>query len=73
MSWWPPKPDGKGNMRIAFVAPKWNRMANSYPPLGLGYLAAVVEAEGHTAAIFDLGLDADMALEEGIEPNVRFA
>ena len=26
-------------MRIALVSPKWNRLVNSYPPLGIGYLA----------------------------------
>ncbi len=26
-------------MRISLIGPKWNEMINSYPPLGLGYLA----------------------------------
>ncbi len=48
-------------------------MVNSYPPLGLGYLAAVMEAEGHTAAIFDLGLEPRQPLEQAIAPLVAFA
>jgi radical SAM superfamily enzyme YgiQ (UPF0313 family) len=43
-------------MRVALVGPKWHEMVNSYPSLGLGYLAAIAEQEGHTAAIFDMGL-----------------
>ena len=38
-------------MRIALVSPKWNEMVNSDPLLGLGYLAAVLEAEGHQVRI----------------------
>ena len=64
---------GVGIMRIAFVAPKWHTMVNSYPPLGLGYLAAVMEEEGHVVSIYDLGLDPDTPLEEDIERIVAFA
>jgi len=60
-------------MRIAFVSPKWNEMVNSYPPLGLGYLAAVMEAEGHQAAIFDLGLEPKTPLEDDVARIVAFA
>jgi radical SAM superfamily enzyme YgiQ (UPF0313 family) len=60
-------------MRIAFVSPKWNEMVNSYPPLGLGYLAAVMEAEGHQAAIFDLGLEPNTPLEQDVERIAAFA
>ena len=54
-------------MRIALLSPKWNQMVNSYPPLGLGYLAAVMEAEGHTVMILDLGLQPHTALEQDAE------
>ena len=54
-------------MRIALVSPKWNELVNSYPPLGLGYLAAVLENEGHSVSIFDLGLDPDGSLEDGAD------
>ena len=47
-------------------------MVNSYPPLGLGYLAAVMEDEGHTVAIFDLGLEPDTPLEQGVERIVSY-
>lgn len=43
-------------MRVALVGPKWHAMVNSYPSLGLAYLAAIAEQEGHEAAIFDMGL-----------------
>ena len=59
-------------MRIALVAPEWSRMVNSYPPLGLGYLAAVMEADGHEVAIIDLGLDPNAPLERGVERVVAF-
>lgn len=59
-------------MRIALLSPKWNQMVNSYPPLGLGYLAAVMEAEGHTVIILDLGLQPHTALEQDAERLVAF-
>ena len=59
-------------MRIALVSPKWNEMVNSYPPLGLGYLAAVMEAEGHEVAIFDLGLEPQTPLEEEVQRIAAF-
>lgn len=52
-----------GSLRVALVSPKWNQLVNSYPPLGLGYLAAVLEAAGHSVAIYDLGLDPATPLE----------
>jgi anaerobic magnesium-protoporphyrin IX monomethyl ester cyclase len=63
---------GKTIMRIALVAPKWHRMVNSYPPLGLGYLAAVMEQEGHQTAIFDLGLEPETPLAEAVDAIVDF-
>ena len=59
-------------MRIAFVSPKWNEMVNSYPPLGLGYLAAVMEAEGHQVAIFDLGLEPKTPLGDDVQRIAAF-
>ena len=53
-------------MRIALVSPKWNQLVNSYPPLGIGYLAAIAESEGHTVAIYDLGLAPDAPLEDDV-------
>jgi radical SAM superfamily enzyme YgiQ (UPF0313 family) len=44
-------------MRIALISPKWHKKANDYPPLGLAYLAAVLELAGHQVAIFDFSLD----------------
>jgi len=51
-------------MRVALVSPKWNKRANDYPPLGLAYLAAVLEDDGHEVQVFDLGLEPDTPLED---------
>ena len=52
-------------MRIALVSAKWNEKANDYPPLGLAYLAAVLERDGHDVGVFDLGLDPGVPIAEG--------
>ena len=59
-------------MRIALIAPKWNKKANDYPPLGLAYLAAVLERSGHEAKIFDLSLVPDSSPEADAETIVAF-
>lgn len=43
-------------MKLALVAPPWEVMINSYPPLGLGYVAAAAIAGGHPTTIHDYGL-----------------
>ena len=63
-------------MRVALVGPKWHELVSSYPSLGLGYLAAIAEQEGHEAAIFDMGLRPNKPLAEEVagivawEPDV---
>jgi len=42
-------------------------MVNSYPPLGLAYLAAVLEREGHEVRVHDFGLHPDVPLSELME------
>ncbi len=59
-------------MRIAFIGPKWNQLVNSYPSLGLGYLAAVAEQEGHECAIFDFGLRPHVPIEEEVKAVIDF-
>lgn len=59
-------------MRIALIAPKWNKKANDYPPLGLGYLAAVLERDGHQVRIFDFSLDPRTPLEEDVQAVCAF-
>ena len=54
-------------MKISMIGPKWNEMVNSYPPLGLGYLAAVAENLGHEVSIHDMGLRPNMPVEEDIK------
>lgn len=53
-------------MNICLISPKWNKMVNSYPPLGLGYLAAYLERDGHRVTIFDLGLEPNTPLTDDI-------
>jgi radical SAM superfamily enzyme YgiQ (UPF0313 family) len=59
-------------MRVALVSPKWNRKANDYPPLGLGYLAAVLENARHEVRVFDLSLSPSSPLESDIRPVIDF-
>jgi radical SAM superfamily enzyme YgiQ (UPF0313 family) len=59
-------------VRIAFIGPKWNEMVNAYPSLGLGYLAAVAEQEGHECRIFDFGLRPKRPLAEEVQDVVDF-
>jgi anaerobic magnesium-protoporphyrin IX monomethyl ester cyclase len=54
-------------MRIALISPKWNRKANDYPPLGLGYLAAVLEQSHHQVRIFDFSLDPHSPLDGDVQ------
>jgi len=60
-------------MRISLISPKWNKMVNSYPPLGLAYIAAVLEREGHRVRVHDFGLNPKAPLEEEIAAVQRFA
>lgn len=53
-------------MRIALISPKWNKKANDYPPLGLGYLAAVLE-QNHEVRIFDFSLDLRSSLDSDLQ------
>ncbi|MGC8787767.1 MAG: B12-binding domain-containing radical SAM protein, partial [Anaerolineae bacterium] len=59
-------------MRIALISPKWNKKANDYPPLGLAYLAAVLERDGHHVKIFDFGLNPHTALEDDVQAVCAF-
>lgn len=59
-------------MKVAFIGPKWNAMVNAYPSLGLAYLAAVAEQDGHEARIFDFGLRPCRSLEEDVQDVVDF-
>ena len=59
-------------MRISLIGPKWNQMVNNYPPLGLAYLAAVAEQEGHEVRIHDFGLRPEKPLEDEIAEVLDF-
>ncbi|HUW13051.1 MAG TPA: radical SAM protein [Anaerolineae bacterium] len=59
-------------MRISLIGPKWNQMVNNYPPLGLAYLAAVAEQEGHDVRVHDFGLRPDRPLEAELADVLAF-
>ncbi|MBM4084054.1 MAG: B12-binding domain-containing radical SAM protein [Planctomycetes bacterium] len=54
-------------MRVALIAPPWEVMPNSYPPLGLGYLASVAQRSGHEVRIFDFGLTPQVSTAQAVE------
>jgi len=59
-------------MRVALISPKWNKKANDYPPLGLGYLAAVLERAQHQVKIFDFSLEPNSPLEDDVQQVKNF-
>jgi len=59
-------------LKIAFIGPKWNDLTNAYPSLGLGYLAAVAEQEGHECRIFDFGLRPQRPIAEDVQEVMAF-
>jgi radical SAM superfamily enzyme YgiQ (UPF0313 family) len=60
-------------MKVALISPKWNKKANDYPPLGLAYLAAVLEQDGHQTTLFDFGLDPDTSMEDDVRQVYAFS
>ena len=59
-------------MKVALVGPKWHAKVNSYPSLGLAYLAAIAEQEGHAAAVFDMGLRPQKPIADEIREIVAW-
>ncbi len=59
-------------MKVALILPEW-KIENSYPPLGLAYIAAVLEKDGHDVKIFDLTLDHDRSLENKMDDIIKFS
>lgn len=59
-------------MKVALLSPKWNQMVNSYPSLGLAYLAAVLERQNHEVRIFDFGLDPARPLSDEVQDVLAF-
>lgn len=58
-------------MRVALVLPKW-KIENPYPPLGLAYIGAVLEEDGHIVKIVDLTLDSHILLENKMREIIEF-
>ncbi len=59
-------------MKVALVGPKWHAKVNSYPSLGLAYLAAIAEQEGHVAAVFDMGLHPQKPIADEVRDIVAW-
>jgi len=59
-------------VKVALISPKWNKMVNSYPSLGLAYLAAVLEEREHDVRIFDFGLDPGRPLADEVGDVLAF-
>lgn len=59
-------------MKVALILPEW-KIVNPYPPLGLAYIGAVLEKEGHTVKIFDFTLERDKSFENKTEDIIRFS
>ena len=59
-------------MKISLIGPKWNEMINSYPLLGLGYLAGIAEQDGHEVRIHDFGLYPSQPIEQDAQQVIDF-
>lgn len=59
-------------MKIALISPWW-KLENTYPPLGLAYIGAALEEDGHDVKIFDLTLDPYRTIENKIKDVTRFS
>lgn len=59
-------------MNVVLVGPKWNKLVNNYPSLGLGYIAAIWEQEGHAVKVVDMGLRPSVPVEEEIAQVAAF-
>lgn len=60
-------------MRISLIGPKWNKLVNSYPSLGLGYVAALLEQDGHQVRIHDFGLTPHSDIQDDLREVTDFA
>lgn len=54
-------------MKFTLVAPPWEVMVNSYPPLGLGYVAAATIQAGFPTTIHDYGLEPHVSEDQMVE------
>lgn len=59
-------------MRVCLIAPAWDKLGNSYPPLGLAYLAAQMEKDGHQVTILDFNCPPRLSLEEQVRRVADF-
>ena len=57
--------------KVALISPMWLNIENPYPPLGIAYVAAVLEKNDYTVKIFDFSLhpekDIDIKINEVID------
>lgn len=59
-------------MKIVLVSPWWKN-ENSYPPLGLAYIGAVLEKDGHEVKIVDMTLDTNILEEDKADDIISFS
>ena len=59
-------------MRVALVTPEW-KVENPYPPMGLAYIGAELEREGHTVRVFDLTLRPEMPFDNKMKNIIEFS
>ena len=59
-------------MKIALVMPEW-KFENPYPPLGLAYIAAVLERNNYDVRIFDLTLEDNKPFETRVKEIIDFS
>lgn len=58
--------------KIALISPMWRDKENPYPPLGIGYIASVLEKNGYAVRIFDLSLYPEKSFENKIQEVIDF-
>ena len=60
-------------MRISLISPKWDKMVLTYPPLGLAYVAAMLERKGHEVRIHVFSLDPTSPLANDVDEVCQFS
>ncbi len=59
-------------MKVALIGPKWNKLTNTYPSLGLAYVAAILEQEGHEVKLVDMGMRPHIPVEDDMQQVFAF-
>lgn len=59
-------------MRIALIFPPYPNVRNQFLPLGMAYLASVLENEGHVVKVFDFSLTAHFNIKKDLRSTFNF-